>query len=435
MAFNQNAGHNGSVAHLQQQTPPHTPVSPQGTPPVMSWEELGSQRFQPRSKGRAILAFVSLLLLIAIIFAAVRYAAISSGTDEQLTIHVGEQQDATLDLRSSYPIDPQFRGVNVFPKAQSQSADGTFTGFMPYTQTMINDMKAMHISLLRYPGGQKGEDVVLSYQQLVDFAQMLNDTGAEGMLQAHLGGPVNGQPQDLTDRLDSRAKMAGTWVDFMNNKQSNSRLGKWQNSAFHPIYLWTVGNEPDNKAVINPETKQPYTVSEYVNAFIEFSKWMHQNSPRIKIYGPEISYFNGLGMGPFDAKGHAWMDEFIKGIANYEQQHQQELSNAHYNILDGISFHYYPFKDAANNPGQLMSSTNQWNYLLPQLRTYVKQTLGRDIPISVSEINANPGVKDGSSPTRGEGALWWADTLGTLMNQRVGSVGFFSAAGVDQPSD
>jgi hypothetical protein len=36
-------------------------------------------------------------------------------------------------------------------------------------------------------------------------------------------------------------------------------------------------------------------------------------------------------------------------------------------------------------------------------------------------------------PTRGQAALWWADTLGTLMNQEVEFAGFFSAEGVDTP--
>jgi hypothetical protein len=209
----------------------------------------------------------------------------------------------------------------------------------------------------------------------------------------------------------------------MNNPKSDLRTQPYKGSIT-PIKFWTVGNEPD--LLINPETNKKYTVAQYVNDFIQYSLDMHRNDPTIKVFGPEISQFYGIGVGPKDAFGHGWMEDFLKGVAAYEQKHPQ----LPYHLLDGVSFHRYPFDDARQNTSLLLSSTGEWDYLLPPLRQMIRQIMGRDLPIAVTEINTNPKV---NVPTRGTAALWWADTLGTLMNQQVEYVGFFSAEGVPTP--
>jgi hypothetical protein len=232
------------------------------------------------------------------------------------------------------------------------------------------------------------------------------------MVQARLSGPAD---------LSQRVALAGQWVDYMNNPHSTLRTGANAHAPFHPIQFWAVGNEPDR--IINPATGNPFTVAEYVNAFIAFSKFMHQNDPTIKVFGPEISQFYGLGAGPTDALGNDWMEGFLKGVGDYEKAN-------HVVLLDGVSFHRYQFDNAAQAPAMLMSSPNEWDYLLPPLQQLIRQDLGRDVPIAVTEINSNPTA---AVPTPGVAALWWADTLGRLMSQQVGYVGFFSTEGVDQP--
>ncbi len=153
---------------------------------------------------------------------------------------------------------------------------------------------------------------------------------------------------------------------------------------------------------------------------------MHQNDPTIKVFGPELSQFTGVGAGPVDANGHLWMDDFLKGVSDYEKLHAQ----LPYHLLDGVSFHHYQFNDANQSPSMLMSSSDEWNYLLPPLRALIQRDFGRDIPIGITEINTNP---TNLVPSPGRAALWWADTLGTLMNQQTEYVSFFSAAGVNKP--
>jgi hypothetical protein len=373
---------------------------------------------------------------LTFIFAGIRLGVVFSGTNDELEVRVGDQQNAIVDLRQSIPVSPQIRGTNVFPLANTQDVDGKYgAAIMQFTPKMIADMQAggqngMDLGLLRYPGGDVGEKTIISFQQLDQFSKMLNDTHAEGMLQAHIGGPTaNGNPHNLGNDVASRAALAGQWVDFMNNPKSNSRTPALKN--FHPVKYWSVGNEPDKQ--INPVTKKVYTVAEYVDVFVQFSKIMHQNNPGIKIFGPELSSFNGVGMGPDDATGNHWMEAFLKGVSDYEKANPALLASIGIkHLLDGVSFHYYPIQSPTIVPSQLMTTPGALEYLIPQLRETIKQTMGYDLPISISEVNAVNSLQT-SVPTHGQAALWWADTLGELLNQRVEFVSFFSASGVNAP--
>lgn len=433
MAFNNPTGPNGA------RTPTTPPPNRTNAASQDGWKDLLPQqpRVSPaRRRQRRIVAISTVVMLIVLIFAALRFSMVGISDNDILQIRVGNQQGGLLDLRQSFPNSPYLTGVNVFPLNNTKSADGKYSGFMHDTQLMNSDIQDAHIKLLRYPGGEWGEQHILSYDQLNDFSKMLNQTNSDGMLQVHITGAINGAPQGFTD-LNARANLAGNWVDYMNNPKSNFRTGAHANDAFHPVMLWTIGNEPDQKGSINPDTQQRFTVKDYVQTFIAFSKIMHQNNPNIKVFGPEISQFYGIGAGPTDVNGALWMEQFLQGVGQYEQTHAAELAAHHYHLLDGVSFHRYQFLDASQAPGMLASSSDEWNYAIPQLRQAIKHFIGRDLPIAVTEINTNPsagaGLGAAKDPTRGQAALWWADTLGTLMNQQVEYSAFFSAVDVDSP--
>lgn len=416
------------------------PVQPQVTPNGSSqnWRAPASQgipasRRSKRKDHRRLLAFLSIVVLIMLILAAVRVMSVESGNNDQLVLKVGNQQQALIDLRQpGIPISPYLFGVNVFPKVGTTSIDsvnGNFTGFMSYDAPIVDGLQNAGIKLLRFPGGSWGEDQpnqnhILSYRQLYDFSNLLYQVGAEGMVQARLSNPINASGYPAT--LPVRANLAGNWVDFMSNPNSPFRKKNgFAKAQIHPIKFWSVGNEPDK--LIDPDQPgKPLTVAAYVNDFIQYSIAMHENNPTIQVFGPEISQFFGIGVGPKDSMGTLWMEGFLEGVAKYEKAHP-ELK---FHLLDGVSFHRYQFVDASNSPYLLMSSPDEWNYLLPSLRQFVRQTMGRDVPIAITEINTNPTAQ---VPTRGQAALWWADTLGTLMNQQAEFVAYFSAEGVTQP--
>lgn len=386
----------------------------------LGWKDLTPRHTSSgQSMRRKLLTAMSVLFLIALTFAALRVGSVASDSNDSLQIRIGSQQGATLDLRQvqSSPISQYLLGTNIFPLVNTNSEDGVSKGFMKsYTPFVSSNLRDMHVKLLRYPGGTWGEDHILSHSQLDDFSRMLIQTGSDGMLQAHITGPVGGKPTQLTTNVASGATFAGSWVDYMNNPHSTQRTDT--NAPFHPVKFWTVGNEPDQ---LQPHMQKKLTVEQYVNIFIQYSIAMHQNDRSIKVFGPEISQFYGIGAGPFDDKGEAWMEGFLKGVGNYERTHTLPFS-----LLDGVSLHRYQFNNTNQAPAMLMSGSDEWNYLLPPLRSLIKQDIGRDLPVGVTEINTNPSQY--TPPSKGQAALWWADTLGTLMNQQVDYVGFFSVA-------
>lgn len=403
---------------------------------ALGWKDLkpSSRKAKGRMR-RRIFAITSIVLLIAIIFAVVRVGSVAAGTNDQLTLTIGSQQSALIDLRQSVAINPDLYGVNVFPEVGSSSIDGHYTGFMNYGPEVTKGLQGAGINLLRFPGGSWNEKHILSYDQLYRFSNLLDATGAQGMIQARISDPIDAFTRNST--VQDRAALAGHWVDFMNNPTSNFRQGIQgiiATTKIHNVLLWSVGNEPDQ--LINPQTGKKYTVADYVNTFILFSIEMHRNNPTIKVFGPEISQFYGVGVGPRDNNntGTLWMEGFLKGVADYEKHHPNLL----YHLLDGVSFHSYQFLDAKTSPYLLMSSSEEWNYLLPQLHQLIRQIMtpavgpaNADLPIAITEINSNPS--DGFSPTSGQAALWWADTLGTLLNNQADYVSYFSAQGVNAP--
>jgi len=374
---------------------------------------------KPKKRSHWLRNLALLALLVLLLAGGVGIAAQAYTASNEFQVRIGNQQLALIDLRESVPVSADLLGANVFPEEGTSSQDAPLNGFMSYNAAITNGLQSAHIKLLRFPGGAWGEQHTYSYQQLNDFAALLNAIHGDGMIQAQLTGPGA-----QSDSLATRASQAGLVVDYMNNQHSSQRAGKNAGAPFHPVILWTVGNEPDLLA--NPDTGQTYTAAQYADAFIQFSLAMHQIDPAIKVFGPEISQFYGVGVGPRDATGALWMETFLSKVSSYERAHPA----LRFHLLDGVSFHLYPFNDARQASALLLSSPDEWDYLLPPLRQLIRQDFGRDIPIAVTEVNTNP---NSAVPTRGQAALWWADTLGRLMSQQVQDVAFFSAEGVETP--
>jgi len=376
----------------------------------------GNMPEKQKKKRNTPLILLSLLIVAALLIAAVRVAANLFTGDTTLVVQVAGQQSGQIDLSQSYAISPGLLGSNVFPRSGTNSKDQADSGFMSYDQQVILGLQSARIKLLRFPGGNWGEQHTLSHAQMDDFSALLNQVGAQGIMQVQLSDPNDVTPVDL----QTRATRAALLVDYMNNSKSIQRLDP--RAAFHPITYWTIGNEPD--LLINPDTHQKFTVDEYTHAFIIFSLAMHQKDPGIKIFGPEVSTYLGQ-QGPKDARGKLWVEDFLRLISAFEQTH-----NLPFHVLDGVSFHDYPFGFSQVNSGALLQNPEQWDSILPSLHQFIRQQFGEDLPIAITEINTNAGK---FVPPQNLAAIWWADTLGKLMANQVQYVTFFSTEGVDSP--
>ena len=362
-------------------------------------------------------------MLLAFLFVGVLTLATVLGTasflrgNTTIIAQTTGQSPVSIDLNQSFPISPYLLGSNVFPKAGTDSKDAAQSGFMSYSPQVVAGLQSAHIKLLRFPGGNWGEQHTPSIAQLTDFSTLLNQVGAEGIMQTQLTDPNDVTPVSL----DVRATRASLLVDYMNNAQSIQRVGN--NSPFHPIKYWTIGNEPD--LLTNPQTGARYTVADYVHDFITFSIAMHQRDSGIKVFGPEISQYQGPAQEPKDATGALWMEDFLRGITAYERTHTLP-----FHILDGVSFHRYPFGATGESADALLNNPTQWKSTLPTLRQFIGEQFGMNLPIAITEINSNSGK---GLPTQSLAATWWAETLGELMNNQVEYVAFFSTEGVNAP--
>jgi hypothetical protein len=370
---------------------------------------------RPQRRGNALWGLPLALLAGALIIALVLVAANLLRSTTTLLVRIPGQADARVDLNQSLALSPYLLGSNVFPLQGTQSKDPGGQGFMSYGPPVVAGLRSAGVRLLRFPGGNFGEEHTLSAQQLDAFSDLLNQVGAEGLMQVQLSDPLDKTPVPLS----ARATRAALLVEYMNNPQSIQRSA---NAPYHPIKYWSVGNEPDLLA--DPDTGRTYTVADYTRAFIAYSLAMHTRDPGIQVFGPELSQYSPAG-GPNDSQGTPWMQGFLQGVSAYERTHSLP-----FHLLDGVSFHYYPFTHGQQDAATVLSDPPQWDALLPGLRELIRQTFGEDRPVAITEVNANAS---GAPLPQNLSALWWAETLGELLDNQADYVAFFSTEGVDSP--
>jgi len=323
------------------------------------------------------------------------------GLSNTFTVQVENEQPVTIDLRTAVPRSPYVFGVNAFPSSATTSQDGS-SGFMLYDSTLRQSLSGLGVTMMRFPGGSWGEQHSVSLNQLDAFLQLAKQTGAQPMVQARLQG---GTPQQAADL-----------VSYTNKANSPLRVGSASTPEM-PVKYWVIGNEPD---LIGPS----YTVADYVRDFIAYATAMKAVDPTIKIFGPEISQYNGPSAPPIDSTGKPWLDGFLRGIGQYESAH-------HVRLLDGVTVHRYAFGSTLGSTGLLFSSSQEWRYLIPLLQQQIEQDMGHSLPIGITEINTS--ALSGAQVTPLATALWWADTLGTLIEERVTYVDYFGLQGIEHP--
>ncbi|MDQ6662462.1 MAG: hypothetical protein M3Z24_16045, partial [Chloroflexota bacterium] len=152
----------------------------------MSWRKLANLRPSPAIKRRRrILGTLSILLLIVLLFVVMRFLAFATAVNDQLFVRIGDQQVATIDTRQSVAISPNLFGANIFPQVGTTSVDNAH-GTIYYSEPLPQNLANARIHLLRFPGGSWGEAHYLSFDQLSNFTALLQQTGADGMIQARL---------------------------------------------------------------------------------------------------------------------------------------------------------------------------------------------------------------------------------------------------------
>jgi hypothetical protein len=268
------------------------------------------------------------------------------------------------------PINPRVYGANYGPWA-TVSAD------------MLQPAWDSGVTFIRFPAGRWGDQNDLeSYHLALLFA--LTDKGKmETSISVRLEG---GTPEK-----------AAALVRTLNIEQKRG------------IVYWSIGNEPDiyDSPDVTANSKQWRSIALAMRAV----------DPTIKLMGPEVSQFpwNTTPNAYLKAR-YDWVREFLKMNGD---------------LVDVVTVHRYPFPVQNDDPpttiAQLRANLTQWDTFIPTLRGIIRETLGRDLPVGLTEVNSNwtNGGGGEASPDSFYNAIWWGGVLSKLINQQVDIVNYF----------
>jgi hypothetical protein len=267
------------------------------------------------------------------------------------------------------PISPYLFGTNYGP------ANAVVLEVMPL-------VKQAGFTVLRFPGGAWTDMVDVQNFQIDQLIAFCDQVGAMPTVSVRLLG---GSPET-----------AAGLVRYANNEKK------------YGIEYWSIGNEPD---IFTSQgyAESDYTIEQFNQEWRAIAQAMKAADPGIRLMGPEIHQWNeSLATTPKDSAGRDWMTEFLK---------------ANGDLVDVVSVHRYPMY-SPNGPvtvADLRANTRRWAGEVDYLRGLIRETLGRDLPIAITELNSDPSnaILQEASPDSFYNAVWYADVLGQLMNADV----------------
>lgn len=265
---------------------------------------------------------------------------------------------------TSTPAQPMLLGVNYYAGLWSPN-ETTVLGYLP-------------ISIVRWGGdaSDTGE----------------NSTGLVKVFLNNIGAVHNAQPLYQIPFLnESPADEARQVIDI----NLTNKMG---------IKYWEIGNEPE---LFQSVMQQNVSLNDYLKGWRADAQAMLAADPSISLVGPDVS----LNLTPIDKSSRAWQwfDAFIK---------------ANGDLIKIVTIHFYPFTDTDQSLDTIFGNAALLAQNLAMLRSYLHDTLQRDVPLMITETNLN--AHDSSSQNISDSGLyaglWLADTIGTAAQQGVAAV-------------
>ncbi len=338
-----------------------------------------------------------LLILPVLLFASALLAACTASSPTPATATVPSTARIAVTPSptpwpSSTPVPtPMPGGLYVNPGmslgAVSRFALGTNHG--PWAFVTVENQEAYKqsgVTLIRFPGGNWGDENNLDAMQIDPFITMARQINAEPLICVRLPG---GTPEQAAALVSYTIKQG------------------------YAVRYWSIGNEPNLYAPSRPE----WTTEYYNVQWRKFAEAMRAVDPAIQFVGPDISQFMGTpDVDPKDAQGRDWLREFLQ---------------ANGDMVSVVAVHRYPFpveKGQVYSADQLLADTPRWDTLAANLRAIVRETSGPDKPIGITEFNSSwAGTFGGESGMDTlNNAIWLADVLGRLIRQRVDMLAQFT---------
>jgi len=238
-------------------------------------------------------------------------------------------------------------------------------------------------TVLRFPGGAWTDAIDMKPFQIDQLIAFSKQVGA--------------MPTISVRMLGGKPETAAELVRYTNIKKK------------YAITYWSIGNEPNIYTLLK-QADYEYTPDNLNKDWRAIALAMKAADPTIKLMGPELSQWNETyDATPKDPAKRDWMTEFLK---------------ANGDLVDVVSVHRYPMFSPTNGPTtvqQLRENTRKWVAEVEYLRGLIREILGRDLPIAITELNSDPSAisLQEVSPDSFYNAIWYADVLGQLMNADV----------------
>lgn len=243
------------------------------------------------------------------------------------------------------------------------------------------------ITFLRWPGGRWGDLNNITNMQIDLFMRQAEMWNIEPNIHVRLEG---NSPEAVAEIV----------------RYANIEKG-------YNIRYWTIGNEPTLFDGYDPER--------FATEWREFALAMEAVDPNIIFLGPEV---------------HQYADSYEPSYLDDMRNWLRVFLEINGDIVDIVSVHRYPFPLQMNGPvttiAQMRGNVPNWATLVEILRADIREVLGRDLPIAITEVNShwsNGGGGD-TTPDSYYNAIWWSGVLTTLINSEVDIVAywnFFSA--------
>jgi hypothetical protein len=274
--------------------------------------------------------------------------------------------------------------------------------------SLVDEAQALNLGFMRYGGGDT--DRMDMRPSIIDlFVFQMRQIGAEPSMSVRLLG---GTPE-----------AAAELVRYSNIEKD------------YDIRYWSIGNEPNLfVALMGVDT---YTAEDLSREWRAIAEAMLEVDPDIMLIGPDITQYvitnaedlenlqylpPNDGGAPLDAQGNDWLREFL--ITNGD-------------ILDYVAIHRYPYPGLSED-GQggatiegLRQNSAEWDVIIPNLRTVIREWAGHDIPIAVTEINSNSANSIGGEASLDSfyNAIWLGDVLGRMITHNVEIVAYWDMQG------
>jgi len=245
------------------------------------------------------------------------------------------------------------------------------------------------IKYLRFPGGEWGDRNDLKDYHIDRFVELAKRMGAEPQINIRLPG---GSPEDAAELV----RYSNVTNDYN-------------------IRYWAIGNEPNlySAHIVHEE----YSTDRYNQEWREIAEAMLAVDPDILLLGPGTSQYTGNpDTDPRDEAGRDWVREFLK---------------ANGDLVDIVAVHRYPFPTSMAGPSRttddLRFNSKEWDTIIPNLRNLIRETVGHDLPVAITEVNSDwsHAIGGEATPDSFYNAIWWGDVLGHLIKQRVDIVAHF----------